>query len=135
MLSFQPKTKSMTFTCFTKLKHRSYVYDMFYVYATIWQPRTAHRWDEKKKKSKDGINDNNRQMTIDRKITDSNIKRLQSLVRIWCKYQKYLVLRIAITIDRKQLQSERKFPEKKHQVTAIDSENLFIKTWECTNIL
>lgn len=68
MLSFQPKTKSMTFTCFTKLKHRSYVYDMFYVYATIWQPRTAHRWDEKKKKSKDGINDNNRQMTIDRKL-------------------------------------------------------------------
>lgn len=42
---------------------------MFYAYATIWQPRTAHRWqNEKKKKSKDGINDNNRQRTIDIKL-------------------------------------------------------------------
>lgn len=57
------------------------------------------------KKSKDGINDNYKDNWY--KITDSNIKRLHSLVRIWCKYPKSLVLRIAITIDRKQLQSER----------------------------
>lgn len=35
------------------------------------------------------------------KIIDSNIKRLYSLVRIWCKYLKFLVLRIVIMIDRK----------------------------------
>lgn len=56
---------------------------MVYVYATIWQPRTAHRWhNEKKEKSKDGKNDNNRQMTID-------IKLLIAILRdyaVWLQY-------------------------------------------------
>lgn len=87
------------------------------------------------KKSKDGINDNYKDNWY--KITDSNIKRLHSLVKIWGKYPKSLVLRIAITIDRKQLQSERsiKISRKKNQVTTIDFKNLFIKTWKCTKIL
>lgn len=55
----------MTFTCFYKAKNTA----LMFLICFMLMPRTAHRWhNEKKKKSKDGINDNNRQRTIDIKL-------------------------------------------------------------------